>query len=533
MRSMPDRIRLPLQVGTSALWSLARVSAGVVPGLVLLATGLRLLGSSTGLGLLLGAFGAFLLAWGAAHLVRAWRTRASDAVLSSAGLELDGGPSHGLRVAWAEIDPGSGGLETVGEKRLTLARLAADAIFVTLSTLLSDRPERAPATRVPIRRLVLATRDGRRRLLAQAEHPDEQASLDALQGSIDGRVRPAPPARLVNPDPRVLRCGACGAPAPPADTPMVACRHCRANVAVPPEIREKLAAHRGVRQAQQGVAGTVQRLLRQPGARRANLVLAICAAACAAGWGVVAAVLLRTGFDNLGGFELGWLLGTGLALTAAAFLLGRLALVERGALQLLATGFGSGAPRDATDGHRCRACGAPLPEETGSLVARCAYCDADNIVGLDLRTELEPSRARERDLAGVLARRRTARRRWLGASLGAAALVLLAGTMGAASISLSRELAGNRDRCAAGDGAACTAAAAAYALGIGVGEDDARACALQREACRLDDAEGCYRLSESLRWGWGTAADEAAARTFRSRACELGWSEACGPVEEP
>jgi hypothetical protein len=287
-----------------------------------------------------------------------------------------------------------------------------------------------------------------------------------------------------------------------------------------------------VRQAQLGTAEAVRQLLRQPGAGRANVVLAFCGVVCASAWGVLAGVALVTGAGELGGFELAWLLGTGLSLTAAAFLLGRLALVERGALQLLATTYGAKAPRDAASGPRCRACGAPLPAAADALLVRCAYCEAENIVGVDLRTEVAPARARERELGDVLAGRRSARRRWLGASAGAGVLALVAGFQGAISISLALELSRDRGRCAGGDGESCAGVAAAYDLGIGVEENDGRACAYYRAACGFGHAESCYRLSEAVRWGWGVEVDIEAAGELRSRACRLGWAEACAPADD-
>lgn len=528
---MLERVRLPLQVGTSSLWSLARSSASLAPGLVLLGAGLSLVGSSPGWGVGLGLLGGYLLLYGGAHAVRAWRTRASDALLSAERLELEGGRWHGTALGWSELERAACQAETTREARITISKILADGLFLLFSTLLADKPELAPADRVPIRRLQLGTRDGRRFALAEAEHPEEQASLDALFGSLQSKLRtelaPSAPPR----DARVLACHSCGSPLPPAPSETVTCPFCQATVAIPPELRAKLWAEREVAQSRRATAETIAKLLAQPGARRANVVLALAATACVATWLVVLLVALVTGITSLGAFEWGWLLTSGMVFSAAVFMLARLALVERGALRLLATSFGARPGRDAQHGPECRACGGPLPK-SDTLVARCGYCDADNVLGLDLRSEVVPERAAAKDLGSVLTAREASRRSWLIGGLVALLLVAFTGTMAATSISLGLEIAEARHKCSAGKAAACTALGRKYDIGVGVSEDDAEAYELYRAGCKLGDAEGCYQQSEFLRWGWGTNADPQGARGYRTRACRLGYEEACKPADE-
>ena len=64
-------VRLPLQVGTTSLWAVARAAATLAPGLLLGAVG-----TAEGELVMLG-IGVVVAGYGIAQLPRAWRTRAS------------------------------------------------------------------------------------------------------------------------------------------------------------------------------------------------------------------------------------------------------------------------------------------------------------------------------------------------------------------------------------------------------------------------------------------------------------------------
>src|SRR5689334_15587907 len=100
-------LRLPLQIGTSALTSLVRGSAFFVPGAILIGVPLGFLiymqvdaGDATGYVLLPG-FIVISFAW--KHLKRARAERPSDLELTADGFELRGGPASGRRIAWSGI----------------------------------------------------------------------------------------------------------------------------------------------------------------------------------------------------------------------------------------------------------------------------------------------------------------------------------------------------------------------------------------------------------------------------------------------
>src|SRR4051794_5363035 len=100
-------VRLPLQIGTSSVWSLARASASLFAGptLSLLMVAAMVNGRVPvwlGVGLAFG--GLLLLPFALAHLRYAVRDRPSDVLLSADGLRVEGGRYHGLVIGWTEVD---------------------------------------------------------------------------------------------------------------------------------------------------------------------------------------------------------------------------------------------------------------------------------------------------------------------------------------------------------------------------------------------------------------------------------------------
>src|SRR5678815_1858401 len=119
-------IRLPLQIGTSSLWSVARSSV-LFPGLVLVGLGVWAIialidmdkvGFAVG-GTLI-AVGGLLLYYAYRHIKLALGERPSDVVLDSNGLRIEGGAQDGLALGWAEIDPKACRVESTTDERLVL-----------------------------------------------------------------------------------------------------------------------------------------------------------------------------------------------------------------------------------------------------------------------------------------------------------------------------------------------------------------------------------------------------------------------------
>jgi hypothetical protein len=121
-----------------------------------------------------------------------------------------------------------------------------------------------------------------------------------------------------------------------------------------------------------------------------------------------------------------WLALFPMATILALFFILRAQLVDRQALKLLTLNFGASEPDKPGDPYRCRGCKAPLPDAQDKIVVRCAYCSADNILGLDLRRDAAPATEEAKGLEDAVAQR--SRERWLWRFLtGFAGLLLLVG----------------------------------------------------------------------------------------------------------
>lgn len=520
MKTRNDGVRLPLQVGTSALWAAARAAATIAPGGLLLAAGVAAGGFVT------SAIGLALLGFGLMQVPRAWRTRASDAVLTRESLAIEGGPLNGTRLLWETLDPDKTRAETRDEGRLSAVVLARHATWMGMSALAGDQLELAPDEAVPIRRLHLVTNDGRDLVAAEAEHPGEQASLDALLGTIADRLGDAAPEVPKLP-PQVVGCPGCGAPVRPSHEADVGCDFCDSRVPVPDALRQRVASQQALSGARASIEHAVAALLEQPGATRANAVLTALGVGALVVWTPVVLMLLDTGFADAGSFEIGWGLVSGALAVLVLFVFARAALVRRRALRLLTSAFGARAPAREGTPSRCRRCAAPLPDAPG-VVVQCVFCEADNVLGLDLRRQVKPTHEHALSLAQVMNARRVERRRWLVLALvvlpvaGVSVVMTLAGSI------VAKELAAMRAACAQDDAGECRELAVEYDLGISVDEDDEQAFEYYLRACELGLAEACWDVARGLYYGWGVEEDPETGETYRVYACDEGFVDACG-----
>jgi hypothetical protein len=518
--------RLPLAVGSSSLWSVARTAAGLVPGVILVvAAGISLAWGLRLLAILGGILGVYLFVFAVQHIRLAWQTRASDACLDQTHLRIDGGPHHGLSIPWTDIDPEATRLKTVEEPRFTLAKIIGDAIFLAASAASSSSLELAPPERIPLSELQLVTTDGTTRVLARAEHPSERASLEALLATIRGRLEPSSDTPPKQP-PEVVGCRSCGAPVPPDDREEVVCSFCTATTAMPDALRERVRAHRQVTAASSATAATVTSLLEQPGATRANGVLLAMALGSVVIWTPILLGLWAAGVTDAGAFEVGWGLLAGSLLVLVGFVLARAALASRRALRLLTSSFGARPPERPGGAPGCRRCAGPLPP-TDAIVVTCVFCEADNLLGLDLRPHVTTAKAHELSLSQVVVARDRERRRWRWTAIAMLPVALLAGAMATASVVVGREFRAEVVACHAGDAEACDSVSTDYDLGISVAEDDVKAFEYARIACDLGHPAACWTVAQDLYWGWGTNEDSVAAEPIRVQACELGVQEAC------
>jgi hypothetical protein len=393
---MKPAIRLPVQVGTTCLRNATWAAATLVPGLMLLSVAVEMgLGQRDTSSMVVGVvFGLLLFGWGLLCVSWAWQTRPSDVELSQDGLRIDGGPHHGLRLAWSEID--------VPRCKLEAHRLSkGDVGWWDLK---------------------LATLAGREIMLAESEQRDESRSLHVLLESIRSvtghqTAHPARPPTSVD----VLRCGRCGAPAVPVDSDSTLCRYCGSSISVPAALRQKMAMQHALASKTANVESRLRTLLAQPGAAVAGRRIVLALATSMVAWILV---IVWQGVPGLAGtvmtamFDEG---AIGALLVIAIGCVARAGLARRGALQLIATRFGARAPVNPGDPSLCRNCYAPLPMPSEDrLIAPCAYCATENVLGIDLRTQVADERKQEATLDKSLRDLRHKKIRWrLGAVLAA------------------------------------------------------------------------------------------------------------------
>ena len=260
--------------------------------------------------------------------------RASDGVLDSNELRIEGGKYDGLRTRWQGID-------TKG------TRLRGRVLSLDLGS----------GVQIPI---------------ARARTPVERSSLKALVETIRRRGRATRRKQKPRDEapPEVLRCPHCGGAVAPRDQKWVKCPWCETKVRVGKLLRERIEAAADLGEDLQQREQLLQRLLRQPSAKRVNLVLVLTAV-------VGVALVPFTAFLHAITPTL-WLLAITLVIGTVAQVL----IVRRHALVLVTLDF---AARSDTGNLSCRMCGGPLAEPKDlSVLVRCPYCHTENILGLDL-----------------------------------------------------------------------------------------------------------------------------------------------------
>lgn len=523
---MRASVRLPLQVGTTSSWSLLRAALALVPGVMVLVWGLRLFrGGEAAPGVAALLLGGFLVPYALQQLVRAWKTRPGDAVLDGQGVRFEGGAMNGVALAWDDLDGRQLSLEDGKELRLSVTRLLENAVFLVFSTLLANSPELAPEQRMPVRVLRLRARDGREWLAAVAEKTGEQRSLEALLGSLRSKLGVEPKGEAAAPQ-GVLTCAGCHAALAPGESSVATCPFCGQQTPVPPELQARQRAQAALDQARGATEALVVSLLDQPGATKASGSLVLTAVGLVVAWGAALAPLFVAGLQDVGGFEVGAALLAGVLASLAVVSFGNAGLINRGALRLLTSSFGARAPADPRGPPECRRCRAPLPAVERTVVG-CAYCGAENVLGVDLRSNVAPAQEHQWSLEQLFASRQRQRSRIVTAAVVSLVGGVMAGLVLVTSAVVASEFAEEKRACLGGDGKACTATARTYSTGSTIAKDEAKAVEFAQRACALGDGEGCYDLSRAFAWGSGVERDEARAQVLEAKACELGYREAC------
>jgi hypothetical protein len=362
------------------------------------------------------------------------REAPSDLIFEGGRLRVDGGPLHGHALAIADIDPEH--CEVVEDLADTRGALAH--WLISLATLGRWRPQRWRRAYV----LRVRTRDGETTELARSDDAEEIQSLRELADSLAalaGETAEPAPSDAVG----FLRCSACDAPLAPADADHATCPHCDHPTTMPIDLRERIRAPQ-IAARGPAVQRRLMRLLRRPGwgfaafwlrwgRRLMNLAWVTAILGLFAMWLVHASIpephapALRVSEGYPTPWQRDVVLAIGLVAIALALVGANLAamLSSRRALRIISLRLGAIPPvRDGAP-STCHRCGGPLPEARGIIVVGCVYCDADNVVGTDLRLVARRVHGQTTSIADAIRHRRRARLRLLVVIAASAGVVTL------------------------------------------------------------------------------------------------------------
>jgi len=411
-------LRLPLQVGTSSLLGFAHASAAFLPGFFLIGSiaipamvapwddALAVYPHLIMPYVFAFSFGLGMIAYSRKHFRLAFSERPSDILLGPNGFRIEGGPRNGFQARWADIEA----VKVVGRHE-------------KLEILEGDDDKK----KENFWRLLVELRDGDTVQLGSAEDPKERESLEALRDSIRASIkRSAAPAEAAKAEPKApLQCHGCGAPIVPAETETVPCKYCGTQARIPDDVRARIHAASSRDANQKKSEKLVEKLVNQPGALRTSFFVFLAAIPSMLAWPAAllgCAVLYALCYLR---FWNGLLLAIAtIGVIAALYYLVRGQLTDRQALRLLTLGFAARAPKVAGGAHHCRKCNGPLAPPPGSVLAHCAYCGVENVLGLDARGEAKESEKQASSLDEALFRRQSERARWRFSAI--FALVVLA-----------------------------------------------------------------------------------------------------------
>jgi hypothetical protein len=535
---MQRPVRLPLQVGTSALWSYVRFASTLVPGGLVIAAAVLMVVplvahlDESGIALLVGTvvIGLGLMFFSLKHLWLSFRLRPSDVVITPAGLQMEGGRHRGEPIPWQEIDAAGCHIEEHEATRPTLAWILVTGLMLMLAIITRSMPK-LNMSKVTVWHLHLAHRRHGVSIAAEAESELERESLEALLESIRAMCAPKPTTPPPH-APNVLACRGCGAPAPAADAPTIECRYCGTAIAIPDDLRTRIRAASQIEASQAKTQRHVAQLLNQPGATPTNMLFLLGALPMAIAWPLVCVVAFyQWRQDAIGLATTLPLFVFPLAVIAGTFVLLRFRLVNRQALRLLTLGFAARDPVRPGDPYTCRRCGGALPAQANAnaLVAQCLFCNAENVLGIDLRGQEGAHVEEATSLEQALATRNRQRAFW------GLLLPVAVGLLALGGIALWRgfvppdTIAGQyRGFCDDGNAGYCDALATMYETGAGVTADEERAAEIWSKSCTLGSARACHAIANYYRTGrGGIVPDLARAVQLDAWACQAGNPEAC------
>ena len=341
----------------------------------------------------------FLFIWGIwpviviALMARdARKRRASDIVFDDDGFEIRGG-AHQSGFAWKEI------------AKSTITVRETQELFVKAGN--------NPAQNI----WRLAIDDDV--ILAESGDRDEIASFEVVARAIRSAQKTEtgtlPPPPLSNAPIQAALCPQCGAPLVPADADQVLCAYCGNHCRMPLDVRNTLQLAAEADRALEDLGRNVSKALDSghPNATNWSVFFFWLAGALAI------PILVVT--HSLGGALIAFALP--LALAAVTSLL----VAQRRAVRTLSVGCAAATSPDPAHAPMCRRCRAPLPPSANParIIATCAYCQTQNILGLPFGFAEEAVSADE-EIADVIRTRRTASING-SIALGLAAAMLVAG----------------------------------------------------------------------------------------------------------
>lgn len=388
-------LRMPLQIGQSALADLCFIS-----GLALNTLGLALAnlpGSGPGYWIFVALVAAVAVWWLGLGWWAIRGARASDMVLGPAGFRVEGGPRNGLTLAWADLDPQRCRVENDHTPDAAGAPIRGRQLILGVH----DKPDvlAAEVWQVDDRESLYVALDEIRAVHGLDPLPDDQRTAPQRAPGTPQPATAATPAT-----PALLRCDRCGAAAVPADMAHVTCPMCQAQLAVPAELRTVIAAEHALADERARGRELVRALLGQRGATATNVGLALVGLflltiptlGSLAYWQIHLADR-----GHLGLVIAAWIACVSLCL--AVLELGTGVLGRRIALRACLVDLGA---RRNAEGPCCRACGATLADLTAdSVLVRCRYCRADNVLGADLRPWQQAEAGRVGSLRQLLSER--------------------------------------------------------------------------------------------------------------------------------
>jgi hypothetical protein len=538
-------VRLPLQIGAGAAWNMARSSLAMLMLLAMsLGHGIAFLMFGGVLGITLGFVLLFYAAMSAAAGLMAWPT---DLVMDTKGFRVHGGIDEPVSLRWDELAAETCKLEEKQEHQRSLAKTVTRTIGVVVFSfliipvgmivLLIDKFRPVKNIPVPdleeghttIWTLVVTPKSGKPISLGEGERPIERASLGAVLETLRaaaGIRSVASEGPVPSKGPSLLRCPSCGAAALLASADFVACRYCGTQVEVPEDLRARLEHADRVVEERHRSEALVQKLLEQPVAERASRYVNAGAWLMHLAWlGALGMTIHLWWRERLDWHNTLMFIGSAAALIATAFVVMRFALVDRHALRLLTVELGA-TPDEALGVYDCRACGAPLAAKPNRLLARCAYCDTDNILGIDLYRRLVPSLGRVRTLEEALGERFRERLLWGALLVISPALLWLAWQSGYSGYQYRTPFAAMNEACFDGSAKECLTLGRMHASGEGAVDDHNRALELFERACEAGSAEGCYEAGDADDY-FTEDDDSEDATVFYQRACSAGHAQGC------